>query len=428
VQCLAEYARLFAETKIRLVLVTPGEFELPTELQDVITMLDFDPPNRPELIELYRHMINDSLRDPETRPNFNNEEVDRIVAAGSGLTALEFENALGRAIIINRHDLPNVEVEKVFEVILSVKTEAVKRSQVLELMPTVTMDEVGGLDILKEWVRKRRACFTQEFKEFSNNDKVNGIAAIGPPGTGKSLVAKAIGNSLGVPCVRFDVSRVFQSLVGSSEARVRSTLKLVEAMAPCVCLLDEMDKAFDMNSAGGDSGVGKRVLGAILTFMQESRADIFWVLTANRTEGLPSEMLRKGRLDEVFSVTLPTEEERDAILRIHIQKRNQRIPRDLSKAVEASSGYVAAELEAAVREAVMEAYHAGSTVTGELIKAQLQYMKPLSEAFAEQFASMEQWAINNARNASTGARQATVRTRSRSRMAGGKSEGLDLDS
>lgn len=205
---------------------------------------------------------------------------------------------------------------------------------------------------------------------------------------------------LGLPAIRFDVGRVFNSLVGSSEARVRAALKMVEAMAPCVLMIDEVDKAFQANSGGGDSGVSQRVLGAILTWMQECQEAVFMIVTANRVNNLPSEFLRRGRLDEVFSVSVPGEEEREEIFKIHLRARRQNPDAvDLAQAVERSSGYVPAELEAAVKDAVTVAFATQQPVTGELIAEQLGNMKPLSEAFAEDFQRMQTWAEQNARPA-----------------------------
>jgi SpoVK/Ycf46/Vps4 family AAA+-type ATPase len=174
-------------------------------------------------------------------------------------------------------------------------------------------------------------------------------------------------------------------------------------MAPCVVFLDEVDKAgIDPRQAGGDSGVSKRVMGSILTFMQESTKPMFWILTANRPDSLPPELLRKGRMDEVFSVLPPNQEERAEILRIHLRKRKQKMLKvdDLQVALEASRGYVGAEIEAAIKECVVDAYTEGTKVNGEAIKAQLACMKPISIAFKEDFDRMAAWASNNARPSS----------------------------
>lgn len=417
VQLIKEYAQFLRETHKRLVLIVPPSFQLPEELEDDVVSLDFDTPSYAELRESYDSMLG-SL-DDATLPQFGDPEIDRILAAGAGMTNDEFDNALARAIILNRADLNTVDCDTFAETIMTVKSEMVKKSDVLEVMEPGNIDEIGGLDNLKDWVRKRAICFGQDARDFGI-EPPKGIALVGPPGTGKSLGAKAIASVLGIPALRFDVSRVFNSLVGQSEARVRAALKMVDAMAPCVLMIDEADKAFAGQAGGGgggDSGVGMRVLGTILTWMQETKSPVFMVVTANRTANLPSEFLRRGRLDEIFSVTTPNEEERKEILNIHLLKRG----RDPSKikgldgAVANSAGYVGAELEAAVKDALIEAFP-NDQVTGELIARQLGYMVPLSEAFKEDFDAMEQWAKNNARPASRpkdGTEQAHVRQRTR---------------
>ena len=299
---------------------------------------------------------------------------------------------------------------------MTVKVDAVRRSSVLELMPVAHMENVGGLNLLKDWIAQRKSAFTPEAKE-AGVDRPKGIMLCGSPGGGKSLAAKAVAHELGQPLIKFDISRVYGSLVGQSEQKVREALKTIEACAPVTCLIDEIDKAVSLNSNTNDGGVSTRVLGSILTFMQESQAEVFWVMTANRTTNLPSELVRKGRLDEVFSVLMPSEEERLEILRIHLRKRNEDPDTisNLAIAVERSAGFVGAELEQAVKDAKLHAFHFGVDLTGELIAEQFGKTKPLSVAFAEDFAAMEQWASNNARPASDKSHSvgAVARTRTR---------------
>ena len=424
---IAEYSRQFAEQRKRLVLLVPMDFDLPTELDNSVTFLDFDPPASDELHDIFNRVM--QMTPQERRPNYSEQDVARIISAGQGTEALEFENALSRAVILHRDRLPRLPIDDFLKVVLDVKTETIKKSEVLELMPTANMALVGGLDELKAWVDKRKHAFTPEARAFGV-DKPRGVLLVGPPGTGKSLAAKAMAYTLGVPLIKFDIGRVFNSLVGSSEARVRAALKLLNAMAPCAVLLDELDKMFNVNSGGGDSGVGQRILGAILTFMQENQSDIFWVASANRVEGLPSELVRKGRLDEIWSVTTPNEQEREQIFGIHLRSRGHAKPDDIQVAVEKSAGFVGSEIEAAVAEAILEAFHQGETgVTGELIAAQLELTKPLSRAYAEQFQAMETWAASNARAASsapvaTAANTGRTRTRAQPRLGGG---GRQLD-
>lgn len=401
-QAIKEYARSFsygveADAK-RLILITPPGYQLPGELEDDVTILDFDVPSFAELGTMLDEQIRDLPR--EKKPDLSSDDRLRIIAAGSGMSAHEFETALARALVTHRTKLPNLSGDEIAGEVLKVKVEVVKRSEVLEVMPSANMDEIGGLDNLKEWLDERAACFGQEAAD-AGIEAPKGIALIGPPGTGKSLVAKATAAKLGLPLIKFDVSRVFHGIVGSSEERVRAALKMLDAMAPCVVMLDEVDKAFQLGS-GGDSGISQRVLGAILTHMQESPAAIFWVATANRTNNLPAEFLRRGRLDEVFSVTVPDETERMEVIKIHLRKRkvDPDTVDNLAAAVAGSDGFVPAEIEAAVKDAKIKAFVQQREVDGNLIAEQLSTMRPLSEAFAEQFAAMQLWAEQNARPAS----------------------------
>lgn len=421
-QTMKEYCRLFPETKKRLVLITTPTWELPEELTDDVVILDFDVPSYAELGETYDKLM--ASVPQAKRPAFNEDQKDRILSAGAGMTNHEFENAVSRALVTLRAQLPRVEISDFADIVMRVKTEVVKRSEVLEIMETAPMENIGGLEGLKDWVNKRKHCFSQEARDYGV-EPPKGIALIGPPGTGKSAASKAIGSVLGLPLIKFDVSRVFNSLVGQSESRVRQALKMVDAMAPCVLMIDEADKAFAGQaggSGGGDSGVGMRVLGAILTWMQDTKSPVFMVVTANRTAGLPSEFLRRGRLDEIFSVTVPHEDERLEVLKIHLRKRgkNPDEVNDLAVAVQRCAGYVPAEIEAAVKDSIIEAFVQKRPLTGALIAEQFGNMVPLSEAFREQFDQMRLWAEQNARPASVpkGGTVADARPRSRARSGG----------
>jgi AAA+ superfamily predicted ATPase len=403
VAVLRQYAYAFATCEKRLVIVTPESFVLPSELQHDIPVLDYDLPDKAEIESILNEVVEGAFNVNQTpKEVFTKSEKEALVSSASGMTRLEAESAFAQAIVRNLSTFPDVPFDEFNRIVLATKTDVVKRSEVLELMKAGSIKDVGGLDQLKAWIAMRKACFSKEAEDFGA-DKPKGIALIGPPGTGKSISAKAIAATLGQPLIRFDVSRVFGSLVGQSEGRVRAALKQLEAMAPCVAFIDEIDKAGLSSNSMNDSGTSTRVLGSILTFMQESPAPIFWLFTANRVAGLPSELLRKGRLDEVFAVLPPNAVEREEILRIHLKARKQNPDsmEGLAEAVQYSEGYVSAEIEAAVKESVIEAFNTGDQVTGQSIVDQLKNMKPISVAFAEDFESMRSWAENNARLAST---------------------------
>lgn len=403
IQCLKHYVRAFAETKQRVVLLVPESYLPPLELQNDLMILNFPLPAADEIEQSLRQIISDGMDEGTKLDPFKPKQIEVLVANAQGMTKLESENAFAEAIITNRETWPKTSLKDFNKVLLECKVDVVKRSEVLELMEPSTFDEVGGLDLFKEYISQRSKAFGQEARDFGV-DVPKGIMLIGPPGTGKSLCAKASSSALGLPLIKFDVSKVFAGIVGQSEERVRSALGMVEAMAPCVALIDEVDKGLGgAHKSGGDSGVSQRVLGSILTHMQESKAPVYWVFTANRIDSLPPELIRKGRLDEVFCVTIPNIVERMEIMKIHLRKRKQEPSKvkGLNRAVEKSKGFVASEIESAIAEAVMQAFNDGSKVTGDLIVAQLADMKPISIAFKSEFDSMMQWAQNNARLTST---------------------------
>lgn len=408
IELIRQYVRLFPtmDKRMRLIFVCPESVSLPDELTHDIPTVDFDLPSIEELSELLDYVIESAVPEGEEVPKiFSKSEKATLAAAAGGLTQMETELAFSKAIIEGKapsDPLTALAFEQFNGTVLDMKTEIVKQSEVLELMESVSMDDVGGLEEVKEWVYIARDSFSEEARDFGV-DAPKGIVAVGPPGTGKTLLGKAIATALGQPLVKFDISKCFAGIVGQSEGRVRSALKQLEAMGHVTVLFDEIDKGLGgAHTSGGDSGVSRRVLGAILTFLQETKAPIFPIFTANRTDSLPPELLRKGRIDECFAVMPPNRSEREAILKIHLRKRKQRLGRikDLDVAIRASRGYVSAEVEAAVKEAVKVAFHRKTEVTGELIAEMLRNMRPISEAFPEDFARMSEWARNNARLAS----------------------------
>jgi ATPases of the AAA+ class len=130
---------------------------------------------------------------------------------------------------------------------------------------------------------------------------------LGVPGCGKSLIAKTTARLWGLPLLRLDMGRVYDgSMVGKSEANLRSALRTAESLAPAILFIDELDKAFagSAGSSDSDGGTSSRIFGSFLTWMQEKRSPVFVMATANRVDRLPGEFLRKGRFDEIFFVDL----------------------------------------------------------------------------------------------------------------------------
>jgi SpoVK/Ycf46/Vps4 family AAA+-type ATPase len=199
-----------------------------------------------------------------------------------------------------------------------------------------------------------------------------------------------------------DFGRVFSKYVGDSESRVRSALKMIEQMAPCVLFADEIDKGLGGSGGGGDSGTSSRVLGSYLTWLQECKAPVFNVVTANRVQGLPPELFRRGRFDKIFSVTMPNPKGREEVLRIHLRKRGRDLDNfereDIQAFLDASEGYVPAEIEAAVKDAITESFAdvAAEDLEMRHLIAAIKDMIPLSKSHASAMEEIKRWAEANA--------------------------------
>lgn len=401
---LKDYAYSFPETLMSLVLITSESYTIPEELAHDILVVDFDLPTKTDLRHAWESTVanqyeSKNLPIPETY--IPGDSVDALVNAASGMTILEAETAYSRAFILNDRLFPDIPVENLLAQVHRSKEDIVKKSQTLEMVNPIPVDSIGGLELLKDWFITRSVCFSEEARK-AKVDAPKGVALIGPPGTGKSVCSKAVASILNLPLVRVDLGRLFGSLVGQTEARTRTMLKELEAMAPCIVWVDEVDKAGLSSGANGDSGVSSRLLGSLLTHMSENESGLFWIFTANRTENLPSEFLRKGRLDEVFSVLPPTWAERRQIFDIHLSKRGINIDDivDFDQVLTESRGFVSAEIEAACKEAKVLSFYRNVPVTSSLLRSTLKGIIPISEAYKDQFDAMTEWAQNNARPSS----------------------------
>jgi SpoVK/Ycf46/Vps4 family AAA+-type ATPase len=272
-----------------------------------------------------------------------------------------------------------------------------------------SFSSVGGMAVLKDWLGKRSLAFSREAREFGLAAP-KGILMLGVQGCGKSLCAKAVSTQWQLPLLRFDMGRMFGSLVGSSEENVRRAISVAESVAPAVLWVDEIDKAFAGSQASGatDGGTTARVFGTFLTWLSEKTAPVFVVATANDISHLPPELLRKGRLDEIFFVDLPDPQERVEVFRIHLQKRGRDFAAfDLNRLAELSQDFSGAEIEEAINSALYDAFYGREELTTGHVLQALGETVPLARTMDEQISELRRWAEGRARNASV-ARQLPV--------------------
>jgi len=251
---------------------------------------------------------------------------------------------------------------------------------------------VGGLHNLERWLGQRRAAFLHE-GQAQKLDVPRGILLLGVQGCGKSLAAKAVAGSWGVPLLRLDFGRLYDKYVGETERNLRDCLRTAEVMAPCVLWVDEIEKG--LATGDNDGGTSRRVLGTLLTWMAENDRPTFVVATANDVRSLPAELVRKGRLDEIFFVDLPKPEVRGRIFEIHLRKREQDPGLfDLERLAAASAGFSGAEIEQAVVSALYAAHAQDAPLTTGHVLDEIQRTRPLSVFMAERVADLRNWAAD----------------------------------
>lgn len=377
---LRSVAQRLTYTRKSILVLTPSA-KIPEELKDQAVVIELPPPDAAEL----EGVLDRLTQTPGARVNLTPLGREKLVQAALGLTTSQAQRVFARAIVSN-----GVLDDRDIGLVTEEKKQIIRESEALEFYAvTETPDDVGGLGVLKEWLRSRERAFTQEARDYGL-PAPKGIALIGIPGTGKSLTAKMIGGLWRLPLLRLDVGALFGSLVGESEERTRRALRLAETVAPCIIWIDEMEKA--LAHGGLDSGTSTRVFGTILTWMQEKTAPCFVVATANDISALPPELLRRGRFDEIFFLDLPTEAERAEILAVHLRKR-RRLPQDFDLAglARRSEGYVGAEIEQSIIDAMYRAFNERREFTSADVADALQKQVPLSVSQREVITALRNW-------------------------------------
>ncbi|MDN5357126.1 MAG: hypothetical protein PWR17_295 [Candidatus Methanomethylophilaceae archaeon] len=371
-----------------LILLQP-EMKIPSELEKEIQVLELPLPEEEEIRTLVKSVIDTFNIGPR-----DYDDNKRLIDAALGLTTGEVLSAFSCAAVKRKR----LTVEEVPLIVAEKKQVISKRGNLEYYEPEQMMTDIGGLDNLKDWLDRRNKAFSQEAADFGL-DAPRGIMLLGLPGTGKSLAAKAVANTWQMPLLRLDMGRIFGGIVGQSEGNMRAALNIAETIAPCVLWIDEIEKGMSgMQSSGAtDGGTTSRVLGTFLTWMQEKKKPVFVVATANNISLLPPELLRKGRVDEIFFVDLPTKKERCEIINIHLNKRNRSLPEnDVETIAEKSLGYTGAEIEEAIKDAMYRAFSEDRDITVGDILDSIGATTPLSRTMSEVISQTREWAKGRA--------------------------------
>jgi SpoVK/Ycf46/Vps4 family AAA+-type ATPase len=397
-----------------ICILSPTLGEIPPELEEDIVVLELSLPDYDEIAELvtstYGHLI------PE---KWHASTRSILYKSLQGLSMDNVRRVIRKAISLNNGSLN----EDCISYIQDEKQQIIKKQKILDYYPhREAMENIGGLSEIKKWFVEREHVFrlSRDKIDTLGLDVPKGLLLIGVPGSGKSLCCKALAGIWNLPLLRLDVGRLFGSTVGESEKNIRKCIQLAEAVSPCILWIDEIDKAFGgVGGYQGDSGTQLRVFGTFITWLQEKEYPVFVISTANEPKNLPPELWRKGRYDEVFFVDLPSEEEREEIFRIHLERRVQNLNRlTIRELAQNSQGFTGAEIEQAVKDAVVTTFnslHEGrdsreadekiegllslDVMQGTLLAA-IRNITPLSVLKKEEIEELRTWSHQRARPAS----------------------------
>lgn len=376
------------------VIFLASELLIPETMQKEITIVDMPLPTLDEIKTKLEKMVAQNAQIDTS--GLDAEGKERLCKAAMGLTLQEAENAFALAMVndgkIDGQDLG---------IILSEKMQVIKKTGILEFINTdIKIEDVGGLENLKNWLKKRNNSWSESAKKYCL-PAPKGVLITGVPGCGKSLTAKAMSAAWQLPLLKLDFGKIFSGIVGSSEENMRKAIKTAEAVAPSILWVDEIEKSLSGMNSSGDSGTSSRIFGTFLTWMQEKTAPVFVIATANNISSLPAELLRKGRFDEIFFVDLPTQNEREEIFKLHLKKRlkdkdvssklvlNDELYKQLAQMTE---GFVGAEIEQVVITALYEAFFNKRPLEFSDLTNTIKNVVPLSVTQKEQILSLRQWA------------------------------------
>ncbi len=356
----------------KTIIVTDRSFRLPDDLQDDFVQMRQPRPDRNRIKEI----IGEFGADYPERVTQDARVREHLVDASSGLTAEQTRSCLAKALI-SKGSLD----ENAIAFVLEQKKEIIQRNGMLEFIDGgSSINSVGGLENLKDWLRKRKKAFISQ-GENSQLPTPKGILVFGVPGGGKSLTAKAVQSLWQIPLLRFDMGKIFARYVGESENNLREVLRVIEAISPCVLWIDEMEKGFAGASGGHETTT--RILGSFLTWMQEKTCKVFVIATANDITQIPSEFTRKGRFDDLFFVQAPNDAERKSIFQIQLQRQGlfEKLQNDVDELVRQSKDYTGAEIENAMTEAKYNAFDENASVSKNHIIDALTRSKPVWNRF-----------------------------------------------
>ena len=381
---LRNLARSLKSQPKNIVLLSP-QVAIPADLTEVLTVVEFPLPTEEDIKSGIELLLMTSGNELCTN------SLDDLVRSCQGLSMERIHRVLARAIAAHGE----LQAEDI-DLILEEKRQTIRQTQILDFYPAKEqISDIGGLDNLKDWLLRRGGSFSAHAKHYGLPHP-RGLLLVGVQGTGKSLTAKAIAHHWHLPLLRLDVGRLFARLIGESESRTRQMIQMAEALSPCILWIDEIDKAFSGLGSRGDAGTTSRVFGTFITWMAEKTSPVFVVATANDIQSLPSEILRKGRFDEIFFVGLPTQEERKAIFNVHLSRLRPHnlTGYDMERLAYETLDFSGAEIEQTLVEAMHIGFSQNRDFTNDDVLEAASQIIPLAITAKEKIEQLQEWAAS----------------------------------
>lgn len=367
----------------KTIIIIGSDLTIPKELQDLITVLEFQLPLEDEISQELSRLVN------SLNIQLDSQLFENLTRACQGLSLERIRRVLSKIIATYKTIDDNS-----IAVLLSEKKQIISQTEILEYYSvSEKMANLGGLDNLKDWLKKRKTAFSIQASNYGLPTP-RGLLLIGIQGTGKSLTAKAIANEWQLPLLKLDVGKLFGGIVGESESRLRQMINVAETISPCILWIDEIDKAFTNTESKGDSGTSNRVLATFISWLSEKTRPVFVIATANNIDLLPLEIIRKGRFDEIFFLDLPKQEEREEIFKIHLQefRPNSWESFDYSKLAQDSESFSGAEIRQSIIEGMYHAFYEKREFTTDDVCFALQELIPLAHLESDQMVRLQNWA------------------------------------
>lgn len=402
---LQEVKELVSNSGQTIIFLGPF-FEVPIELEKDITYVEFGLPDQQNIMDQIEYACEGVVKEDGSRFEPNQDSMGEIVNASRGMTEQQIIDRVSLAL--RKHKDLNHFAAKT---ILAEKASVVSESGLLSYMepPEGGISIVGGYENIKKHIKLDLPCFSQEAMNFGITPP-KGLLLVGVPGCGKTLLSIAIASEFNMPLISMDIGNLLNKYVGESEHNLREAIKIIEQIAPCVLQLDEIEKGF----GGGDldGGASTRIFGSMLKWLNDRTAPVYVIATANNISALPPEFSRSGRFDAVFGLDLPSTNEREQIISIHLTNRN-RNPEDfdLDDIVDVTYDFTGADIEETVKLALKIAFGQKTELSTNHIIDAAKSIVPLAKAEPEKIQAIREWCKVRAKQSSANQKPQGAKTR-----------------